>query len=896
MRGFFREVPVEIILGVFAFLIIIIFIANAFSGASSLIDKICDILPICGEKPKAEDYYIAKYSFDALSCAINAVLLGEKEGLDCLYYFEEKEELDETTGMATGIQFKGRTRLKCEEKDNGMECEVKDFYLPERFQGVFSKPKEYIAGFGDPSFIIYYQRFPVGEDASWASFSAWWYGIGEAVLWLIPTTPIVKGVVKIFGKAIKIGTSPISVAKAGIKKGFNRVTRKILKMGVEKKILDVTDDTVHAAKHAANILNKVNENTYIAERGLLKRGMRKFLEKFYRSRLNVKVAEELTEREFEKHLVIPERYLTRAEIKETRKSIVELFKRFRNAIAGKNKKEAIKIAKELADDGIDLYQLLPPNARNEILKKMVKEIGTETIKRTMGYAGITTLVAYFAARWECKNGKFIDKPQSMVMQMPLKCSYSELKKSPIFNTPSSNKGEIFSTVKPIILDKDGLNNDVSFYLVSPCHTDLVVKEKYVRCKAYEMVRYDEGYKVECTEPEIEKVSTGTYGGTRMTDKLNGIYCGYRGSSKDAKIYYDFIKEKKKMIDKELTFINKEGEKSIILPLAYNNIGHNINISGFKKIRNEIKENTEGSKYFYGEHADFWRGLGLKTIPQDLLSASYDIYTTLCINISHYKVKVKYADEEKEASMQCMFIPMEYMNEPDGYRGLPKDELGCDYTGEDSVWYCVVDLKGTGAKFYSKEGECKEGCEIKSIRLFGNASKYFYWADMDIKRELIGSGWIIGSIGIDWLKKDNHIIFKDRDEDGKWDEMTLFIPSTLNKDIVFTFSGRVKDGNVVIDRLSSLNCLTKAVVVDVDEDSMKMYKKMDKESGEGKYNYCYSSRSTWRVIASTAITIGVFALDAAAIAGIATSPAVPFIQAAGAYISIKLGQNPDWPNR
>ncbi len=59
-----------------------------------------------------------------------------------------------------------------------LTCEVKNYALPQKFEGIFSKPEEWIAGFGDPKFLTYFQSFPQGEDAAWSSMSEWYQGVG----------------------------------------------------------------------------------------------------------------------------------------------------------------------------------------------------------------------------------------------------------------------------------------------------------------------------------------------------------------------------------------------------------------------------------------------------------------------------------------------------------------------------------------------------------------------------------------------------------------------------------------------------------------------------------------------------------------------------------------------
>jgi hypothetical protein len=68
---------------------------------------------------------------------------------------------------------------KCKTVNEKM-CTIKNFHLPENF-AEFGSAEEYISGFGDPSFLVYWQNFPAGEDAAWSSFSAWYQGVGAVM-------------------------------------------------------------------------------------------------------------------------------------------------------------------------------------------------------------------------------------------------------------------------------------------------------------------------------------------------------------------------------------------------------------------------------------------------------------------------------------------------------------------------------------------------------------------------------------------------------------------------------------------------------------------------------------------------------------------------------------------
>ena len=57
------------------------------------------------------------------------------------------------------------------------KCTLYNFQLPQSFEGT-AKASEWINGYGDPLFLVYWQAFPPGESADWDSESAWFKGSG----------------------------------------------------------------------------------------------------------------------------------------------------------------------------------------------------------------------------------------------------------------------------------------------------------------------------------------------------------------------------------------------------------------------------------------------------------------------------------------------------------------------------------------------------------------------------------------------------------------------------------------------------------------------------------------------------------------------------------------------
>ena len=123
----------------------------------------------------------------------------------------------ETRGGIFGCYYCERgTRIPgkndCEYTTSSAECDVKNFYLPQSFDGFFTgKPKEYIAGYGDPAFIIYFQQFPKGEDAAWSSFSEWYRGVGTVLF----AGMCISNVLKPVTKPLKLLFQGKKIAKLG---------------------------------------------------------------------------------------------------------------------------------------------------------------------------------------------------------------------------------------------------------------------------------------------------------------------------------------------------------------------------------------------------------------------------------------------------------------------------------------------------------------------------------------------------------------------------------------------------------------------------------------------------------------------------------------------------------
>jgi hypothetical protein len=94
-------------------------------------------------------------------------------------------------------------------------CTVSGFYLPQEV----SNAEKWIAGYGDPNFLVYWQDFPAGEDAAWTTYATWMENVGTVVLFAIPVGKVLKGgkyLIKGGGKTVASGAST-AMTSAGSK-------------------------------------------------------------------------------------------------------------------------------------------------------------------------------------------------------------------------------------------------------------------------------------------------------------------------------------------------------------------------------------------------------------------------------------------------------------------------------------------------------------------------------------------------------------------------------------------------------------------------------------------------------------------------------------------------------
>jgi hypothetical protein len=149
-----------------------------------------------------------------------------------------KKELD-TSGTNSCIceaRIPGGTLIDCEPAKDKLSCTVYNFQLPQDVEGA----EEWINGFGDPRFLVFWQSFPPGEHFSWSSMSAWFSGVRTILF----ASMCIGGVL---GRGLSIIRHPVKASVSGIKGGVatGGWVKRLIKGVLKKfKIVDVTDDIV----------------------------------------------------------------------------------------------------------------------------------------------------------------------------------------------------------------------------------------------------------------------------------------------------------------------------------------------------------------------------------------------------------------------------------------------------------------------------------------------------------------------------------------------------------------------------------------------------------------------------------------------------------------------------
>jgi hypothetical protein len=103
-----------------------------------------------------------------------------------------------------------------------LECTIYNFQLPQRFEGT-AKASEWIGGFGDPLFLVYWQAFPSGEESDWGGKSSWYKGLGTVAFGAMCIVGVARGaigLVKAGGRIVSSSTQRAASYVSGKFKGF----------------------------------------------------------------------------------------------------------------------------------------------------------------------------------------------------------------------------------------------------------------------------------------------------------------------------------------------------------------------------------------------------------------------------------------------------------------------------------------------------------------------------------------------------------------------------------------------------------------------------------------------------------------------------------------------------
>jgi hypothetical protein len=188
---------------IFVFAFALLIIIGASGGLTSVLSDFCLKNPKwCGNGTSSENEVSTSInSVKAMICAIGSVSQGEKvSGQGCLQYYQSsmtqgsgypsvvcsgmtensvccqyasnqrfmKEILSESACQEKG----GRTIAKPLCQTPEASCQVYNFSLPQKV----SNAEQWIEGFGDPRFLVYYIQFPAGAETSWSGWSEWFKG------------------------------------------------------------------------------------------------------------------------------------------------------------------------------------------------------------------------------------------------------------------------------------------------------------------------------------------------------------------------------------------------------------------------------------------------------------------------------------------------------------------------------------------------------------------------------------------------------------------------------------------------------------------------------------------------------------------------------------------------
>jgi hypothetical protein len=376
---------------------------------------------------------------------------------------ESFEFLNEFTGyeisncqdFAGEVKWEGNypyTEFTCWKAKKEMSCSVYGFNLPEEFGTL--DPKAKISGFGDPFYLVYAEHFPEGEDSSWSGAFTWAEGAMNILIWAIPAGPIMKGTLKIGGKALKI-FSPSIWKKAT---GTPGKAIKNIWSYTKKKVDDALARP--GKKPPSKLAAGIGETTlFLSEKSVFK-GISHELFAWQKSRW------------------VWEKIITRYNTPN------KFFSAVKPEVKSADNWPVVKKTYE------DLYKNIKPKNLDEVDDR-------EVLVESMQAAGVVSLGGLLASIMECKELKKGDA-DNLILQKALWCKDLEGLKMPDIDLEFQTYDTLNTLKYPILLEKPG-EAPTQLYFASPCKTDIRVSEKTASCDLYV---YFPDQTATCVDPEI----------------------------------------------------------------------------------------------------------------------------------------------------------------------------------------------------------------------------------------------------------------------------------------------------------------------------------------------------------------------------------------------------------
>lgn len=407
-------------------------------------------------KGKGENDEKYKKGLEVLRDAVLSDKYGKDDEIIIYHKNGETEILDKTN----------INKILTMELENNAICKVFNFNLPESFGGGLFNPdtwKEYINGFGDPSFLVYYQFFPLGEDGDWNSQSEWFAGVGKIMFAAMCIADIARPLLKIR-----------KIAKTAVKNGVTRMKNSVKNLKNSKQV-EATITEAEKLALAPELVGKVQGAEILAT--MKRANMNKAIVDYFKRRNPGEAAGAVYRKATEPVRTAPGGW--EGLVGENYAQMGREFETVFNG--GYSNADLSKILLDKSNPGI---------MENLMKKTIEKAKSPEMLARVAKYVGIDYGLSYYAARFDSELGKFIKQhSNSLVLGIPLvreeaeTLFKNEIPKSSTIYYP--DKQNLVNLGKPVILIKKEWGNEPTpFYLASPCKAHLTIESKPVTCGVY----------------------------------------------------------------------------------------------------------------------------------------------------------------------------------------------------------------------------------------------------------------------------------------------------------------------------------------------------------------------------------------------------------------------------